>query len=217
MTNLPSAPSSDDGWNDEASASAGRMIKGTLLKFSDWHWTKGKEGIKVEDGTSLLALGTAAGWVKWQGGKPVEYKMRQAGHPLPERDELGDDDEANWETGPDGEPKDPWQNTRFVYFIDPLTAEAFTYTTATFGGRGAISDLADQIGHVRFARPDAVPLVELHAAPMQTRFGKRSKPSFKVVDWRGGGTSISAPAASPMIENKSRTVTERALDDEIPF
>jgi hypothetical protein len=30
---------------------------------------------------------------------------------------------------------------------------------------------------------DAVPLVELGAAPMQTRFGRKSKPVLKVVRW----------------------------------
>ena len=40
----------DDGWDDAAAENAERVIKGTLLKFSDWRWTKGKEGIEVEEG-----------------------------------------------------------------------------------------------------------------------------------------------------------------------
>jgi hypothetical protein len=34
----------DDGWDDAAAENAERVIKGTLLKFSEWRWTKGKEG-----------------------------------------------------------------------------------------------------------------------------------------------------------------------------
>ena len=63
----------DDGWDDAAAENAERVIKGTLLKFNDWRWTKGKEGTEVEEGTALVALGTAAAWVKWRDGKPIEY------------------------------------------------------------------------------------------------------------------------------------------------
>ena len=77
------------------------------MKFADWKWTKGKESIEVKHGTAFVALGTTAGWVKWYGGKPIEYKVRQAGHRLPDRDELGDLEEDDWELGPDNKPKDP--------------------------------------------------------------------------------------------------------------
>jgi hypothetical protein len=41
-------------------------------------------------------------WVRWKDGKPVEYRVRELGGRLPERDELGFDDEDKWEPGPDG-------------------------------------------------------------------------------------------------------------------
>jgi hypothetical protein len=114
---------SNDGWGDAAAELSERMIRGSLLKFSDWKWTLGKEGTAIKDGKRLVALGTAAAWVKWVDGKPAEYKLRQAGQRLPEREELGDTNEDDWEAGLNGEPKDPWQNTRFVYLVDPVTAE----------------------------------------------------------------------------------------------
>jgi hypothetical protein len=61
----------DDGWGDAAAENAERVIKGVLLKYSEGKWTKGKEGIEIEEGISLVALATAAGWVKWHNGKPV--------------------------------------------------------------------------------------------------------------------------------------------------
>jgi hypothetical protein len=219
MSNLP-AVQQDDGWGDAAAEGAERVLKGSLLKFSDWNWSKGKEGIEVEEGTTLIALDTAAGWVKWSGGKPVEYRMRQPGQKLAERAELGDLDEGGWEAGPDGDPRDPWANTRFLYLVDPVSAEAFTFSTATWGGRGAVIDLADQIQRVRYARPGAVPLVELCAAPMLTKFGKKSKPFFKVIDWRGGESRNDKPT---LIENKAdnapsaKTAAAKVLDDEIPW
>ena len=85
-----------------------------MLKFSDWRWTAGKEATPVADGTRLIALTTAAMWVRWQGGKPAEYRVRQPGQRLPEREELGHDNEGEWEIGPSGQPVDPWQNTPWI-------------------------------------------------------------------------------------------------------
>jgi hypothetical protein len=219
------APLTDDGWEDAAVEANERVIKGTLLKFADGRWTKGKEGTPVEDGTRLVAVSTAAGWVKWKDSKPAEYRMRPPGHRLPDREELGELDEAAWEAGPDGKARDPWQSTRFVYLVDLMTAEAFTFSTSGFGGRAAVSDLADQIQRMRFARPGAVPVVELRAAPMLTKFGRKSKPWFKVVGWRSGGSDegngAPLPPSSgqpPELEHSSTAgETAQVLDDDIPF
>jgi hypothetical protein len=196
------------------------------LKFADWKWTAGKEGTPVEEGRQLVAIGTAAAWVRWEGGKPAEYRIRQTGHQLPDREELGDLDEAQWETGPDSFPRDPWQSTRFVYLVDPGTAEAFTFSTSSWGGRGAVSDLGDQIARMRFAHPSAVPVVELGAAPMQTKFGRKSKPLLKVIGWKKGGETSKDEEPRQIEHNKYAEIrgrgtkaaaTQEALDDEIPF
>jgi hypothetical protein len=223
MTNTALAiVNTTDGWGDAAAENAERVLKGTLLKFSDWTWSKGKEGTKVPEGTRLVALGTVAAWVKWKDGKPAEYKIREAGARLPDREELGDTDEGDWEAGPDGGPKDPWQNTRFVHLVDPLSAELYTFTTSSWGGRGAVSDLGDQIQRVRYANPGAVPVVELSAAPMQTKFGRKSKPLFKVVEWKKGGSLVDGDEPQLQLthaETKSAKAVEtaKAFDDEIPF
>jgi hypothetical protein len=239
MQNNLATLQTDDGWGDAAAENAERVIKGTLLKFSDWRWLKGKEGTEVEKGTTLVALGTAAAWVKWASGKPVEYRMRQEGRRLSDREELGDLDETQWELGPDGGLKDPWQNTRFVYLVDPVTAEAYTFSTSSWGGRQAVADLGEQKQRVRYGQPGAVPVVELDAVPMQTKYGRKSKPFFKVIGWKGGelgsGDDVpqiggAPPAAVPFVESAPATAsfaegatavalnaTANAFDDEIPF
>ena len=89
--------------------------------------SKAKRASSFPEGKRFVAMGTAAAQVKWTGGKPAEYRMRQPGKPLPERETLGDLDKSQWELGPDGvTPRDPWQSTRFVYLVDPETAEAFS-------------------------------------------------------------------------------------------
>jgi hypothetical protein len=209
MTSDLTIISTDDGWGDAAAEQEASVIRGTLLKFSDWRWSNGKESTKVEDGTKLVALQTRAAWVKWSDGKPCEYKVRIAGKSLPEREELGDTDESKWPLGPDKQPKDPWQNTRFVYLIDPLTAEAFTFSTSSWGGRGAVNDLAAAISRVRAVRPNAVPLIELQAQPHQTKFGRKSKPSFKVIEWRGDDLARAEPQAAPALAAE--------MNDDIPW
>src|SRR5262245_41136985 len=116
-----------DGWNDTAAEAEARLIRGALLKFSARTWCIGKEAIEVKEGRRLIAVATFAAWVKWQESKPAEYRLRQPGIRMPDRDELGDNNRDEWEAGPDGEPRDPWQNTRFVHLIDEQTAEAFTF------------------------------------------------------------------------------------------
>jgi hypothetical protein len=209
-------PTPADGWDDTAAEAEARIIRGSLLKFADWKWSIGKESeaVEVKEGRRLIAVATAAAWVKWQGGKPVEYRLREPGVRMPDRAELGDNNPAAWEAGPDGQPRDPWRNTLFVYLIDEQTAEAFTFSTATWGGRDCVINLADQIKRMRGKHPDAVPLVELGAAPMSTRFGRKSKPVLKVVGWWN-------TAASVVIEQPERQLppptAAQELDDEIPF
>jgi hypothetical protein len=135
---------------------------------------------------------------------------------MPNKDDMPDRDENAWELGPNNRPRDPWQNTRFVYLVDPETAEAFTFSTSTYGGRDAVSELAEQIQRMRFARPGAAPIVELRSAPMKTDYGMKSKPVLKVVGWTDGG------AVSEAVSEEPKAISPPAkaggdLNDEIPF
>lgn len=204
----------DDGWNDAAAEASERVIRGDILKFSDWRWTSGKEATAMPAGTKLIATGTVACWVLWKGGKPIQYRFRAAGQPMPERSELGLDDEDQWEEGPSGERVDPWRNTRFVYFVNPADAAAYTFSTSSYGGRNAVAALGDQIARMRTVHPDAVPLVELSAAEMPTRYGKKSKPVFKIIAWR---TANGEAPGERQIEPKAAQRAIDRMDDEIPF
>jgi hypothetical protein len=201
-----------DGWADAAADLSESTLRGTLLKFSDWCWFKGKDSTKVPEGTKLIVLQTAHAWVKWKDKRPVEYRIRTPNTKLPDRAELGDLDETQWELSPDGKSrKDPWQNTRFVYLIDPITNEAFTFTTSSWGGRNAVIDLADQIVRTRRVRAGVVPLVELCAASHITKFGRKSKPHFKVIEWRGG-----TPEDDPQPQIECVT-PEGVINDQLPW
>jgi hypothetical protein len=209
---------SNDGWSDAAAEAGERQIRGRLLKFADWTWTAGKENEEIEDGTRLVAMATAAMWQRWEDSKPVETRIREPGRRLPERDELGYLDENKWEPGPSGDPQDPWRNTRLVYLIDPQTAEAFTFSTSSWGGRGAVNDLGDTIQRMRTVHADAVPIVELRSAEMPTRYGRKSKPVFKIVGWKSASGEGPAPVERQITAQEAkREVDRREMDDEIPF
>jgi hypothetical protein len=237
MTNdVTPLESNDDGWEDAASDFNRDVVRGDLIKCSDGHWTVGKDNTPLKQDARLVATGTAAGWVKWAGNKPVEYRMRKRGEPMADRRELGDNDENGWEAGPDGKPRDPWQNTRFCYFVAPDTAQLFTYSTATWSGRGAVIGLGDQIVRMRTARPGAAPIVEFHTAPYQTKFGRKMKPVLKVTGWvcgdDGGGAPLAPTDGGPkpapadggpkLIEQRPQkaqkaVVTDDMLNDFVPF
>ena len=218
MSNSLTKPApANDGWKDAAQEAGERTIRGTLLKFADWRWTAGKEATPIEGGTKLMALATTAMWVRWEDGKPAEYRLREPGRRMPDRDELGHDDQSQWDEGPNGEPQDPWRNTRLVYLVDPQTAEAFTFSTSSWGGRNAVSDLGDQIARMRSIHADAVPLVELRAAEMPTKFGKKSKPVFKVVGWKTADQEPIPAERQITAQQAKREVDEAEMDDEIPF
>src|SRR6476619_1882509 len=102
-----STPILTDGWDDTAAEAESRVIRGSLLKFSEGRWFIGTENEAVKEGRELVAVGTPAAWVGWQGGKPVECRVRVPGGPLPEREVLGNCDRAGWQTGSDGQPRDP--------------------------------------------------------------------------------------------------------------
>jgi hypothetical protein len=211
MTNDLTTTVTDDGWGDVAIEAGQRVLRGTLLKFADWNWTRGKEAEPLEKGTQLVATGTAAAWVRWQDGKPVETRLRQPGAKMPEREELGSTDETGWEKGADGKPKDPWAATRFVYLISPLTAEAYTFSTSSWGGREAVINLGDSIARMRSAHPDAMPIVALEAAPMMTRYGRKSKPIFKIVGWKATGDEVREVKQLP-----PQTLSQE-MNDELPW
>jgi hypothetical protein len=184
-----------DGWDDAAAEAGERMIRGQLLKFADWRWTVGKEATPIENGTKLVALATAAMWVRWEDGKPAEHIVRRPGQRLPERSALSHTNEDEWPDGPGGEPQDPWQNTRLVYLVNEDTAEAYTFSTASWGGRAAVIDLGDTIARMRGTHPDAAPIVELRATEWPTKFGRKSKPWLKVVGWKNAGPVAAKPAS----------------------
>jgi hypothetical protein len=221
MSNLParqqtgdSLPVPHDGWGDEAASANERLLKGTLLKCVDGNWSSSKEGASLKGGLQFVPTGTVAAWVRWWEGKPDQHVFRNERGFLPARESLGDLDEGEWEVGPGGDVQDSWRNTRYVHLVQikPPTAETYTFVTSTWGGRAAIEDLAGQIAIMRESHPFAVPIIELDSTTMKTQFGRKMRPAFKVVGWRGNDTPQEQGPCQ--IEQQQK---HDDINDSIPF
>jgi hypothetical protein len=222
----------DDGWDAVPTSDSG-MIRGRLAKFTDGHYPINKSSEPADD-RELAVFGVVTLWIKWVGNKP-EHRVTQPGQRHPDRDEMGDLDQELWEAGLDGKPKDPWQDTRYLYLVDPNTGEEITFTTPSAGGRKAIGDLKNQIANVRRAHAAAIPIVRLESEMWKTKFGLKRKPLFRVIGWKQGGASgfneqneapnKPAPGDANVADDAAwhdpaaakKRSTEALMDDEIPF
>src|SRR5262245_42298642 len=122
--NLP--VTNGDGW-DAVPERGNDLIRGKILKFKDGLYFLGGLAEPL-NGTAVAVLDVAVAWVKWVDGKP-EHRITRPGQRHPNRDELGDNDQDLWPEDRNGKPEDPWKDTRYVYLIDPQTAEEMTFIT----------------------------------------------------------------------------------------
>ena len=140
----------DDGF--DGSFSSDRTIKGVQLAWNDsLHW-RTRDGMKAPE--QLLVIATDAILQRWKEGLPHVIRDK----PLPDPDDLNAAiPVSEWETGIDGKPRPPWQDTVVVYFIDPATGGFYTFVSSTTGGRIAVDHLREfDHGHAhatRRARP----------------------------------------------------------------
>src|SRR6516165_615306 len=88
-----------------------------------------------------------------------------------------------------GKPKAPWVLQHVAYFIDPVSAESYTFINGTFGARLAVEKLQDRVANMQRLRGNALPVVKLESKPMKTKFGTKQRPEFTVVEWREIGTN----------------------------
>jgi hypothetical protein len=187
----PSDGSRDSPTDDNST----RQFQGTLLTFSDRRYFAGGSKYRRElaIGRRLAALAIRSGWKHWRDKRVVAFISEIDGH-YPQRYELGHADQSQWERGPDGKPVDPLQNSREILLIDPNTYEVFTFCTSAAGGRSSADDLENAIRNARRLRPEVVPLVSLESQEMPTRYGMKSRPLFRILDWSIPGAEVTALA-----------------------
>jgi hypothetical protein len=125
----------------------------------------------------------------------------------------------------------PYEKALVCYFLDPNKA-AYTYVTSTTGGRIAIEELKKVIRRERQLNgPNRYPLVEFTETWMDTDFGGRLRPAFKVVRFETIGAAAPAQPQqlaaepekpvpeTPELKNKKPAPKKPNddMDDDIPF
>jgi hypothetical protein len=174
----------DDGFGVQERP-GNNFIIGAMMKFDDGAFIVSKtEPLPL--GTVLVALDITTAWVKWWDSLPAEHRITQSGQFHPEREDLGDLDRTQWQSGKFGV-VDPWKDTRYLHLIDPQSGRDYTFTTDSAGGRIAIGELKSAIRNVRTVRPGAVPVVKLSTGSFKSkRYGEVPRPAFEIVEYRGG-------------------------------
>ena len=182
----------DDGFH--GSFAHNRLIRGTLLRWSDsQHWTD-RDGLKAP--TPLLVVGVNDALQRWIDNKPQVIFDK----PLPNEDDLNAAIPiSEWELGVDGQRRKPWAHVVVVYAIDPAAGGFYTYVSATTGAHIAFDALKEAVMSMRMLRGGKVlPLVALGERPMKTKFGVKTRPHFEVVDWKTSAALPAAPQQEPL-------------------
>jgi hypothetical protein len=220
-----------DGWEDgveghDRPAGAG-IIQGVLLKFTNAATWMTRDDDEISADLELVAVDVIRVIQKWQDGRPVEgsTNILEPGEKFPDIEAMNAAiPRSEWEEGPTGELRGPWQAQHVLYLVDLQTMDKYTYPTGTTGGRIAIGELKDKLTWIRRIRgPNVYPTVVLSDTFMKTRFGGRQRPHFKIVSWvrLGGGAEVEAlPAPSPVPvqqvpAQQAMLVPEPSLSEEL--
>lgn len=207
----------DDGWGSVPTTASG-VLRGQAGKLhQDGKYYLMKSTAPFNTDQDLVVSGVTTAWQRWERRKPVELRITYPGAAHPDRDGLGHHDEDEWPVGPDGEKRvDPWKDVRFLYLVNPLTAQEFTIVIDNYHGRDAIGILKDQISNMRTVQPGAVPVIKLSAEKRRTKYGSLVwRPLFVIVDWRVSASKPDEPIKQ--IEAPAKAGGGGLFDDDIPF
>ena len=214
-----------EGWNDGVEGAdrpeGAGLIQGTLVKFTNTAQWVTRDDDEISPDLELICVDLQRVVQKWEDGQPVETRILEPGEKFPDIVEMNEKiPRDQWVEGPDGQLRGPWQAQHILYLLDPSTMDRFTYPTGTTGGKIAIGDLRDKTVWMRRTRgPNVFPIVTLTDAHMNTRFGGRQRPAFKIVKWTRlggeGGEEIAALPAPTSAAAPQASVSEPTLAEEM--
>jgi hypothetical protein len=189
---------------------------GRMVKFNkDGNFVTADDDAIIGDDADFVALcdQTLVGWIKFNGeGQPPDRHMGLLydGFIMPERSTLGDDDQAMWDMGLNGQPQDPWQHQ--IYLVlerRDETHELFTFVTSSITGRRAIGNLLRHYDRMEKAKAGAYPIIRLKVGGFNhrdDRVGWVKVPVIAVVG-RAPKESTAKPDSSLAAD----------LNDQIPY
>jgi hypothetical protein len=229
------------GWEDGIEGSdrqqGGGIIQGIKIKLSNTAAWLQRDDEEMPPNLELIAINVIRVVQMWgPDGIPVndETIILEPNQMFPDIEAMNEKvPRSKWIEGPDGQKRGPYQASHVLYLLDPQSMDKYSYPTSTVGGRIAIRELRDKIMWMRRLRgPNTYPVIILSTTFMNTRFGGRQRPHFKIVRWvslGGEGGQVEAlpppppppaqqtpaPADLPLNEVMEPSLAEE-MDDEIP-
>src|SRR5262245_39900282 len=165
-----------------------RLLRGTLLKWSEVDGYFDRDGVRPVEGPYLL-WAMENGYQRWKAQILVDEIIDK---PLPDLDHInGAIPKSEWEPGLDGHPRIPYSHQYCVYLLDPNDGQFFTLMNSTVGMRMLWESLAERWEVMRHLRgADVIAVVNLATRPFRTaKWGIKYRPDLKILEWRkpGGG------------------------------
>jgi hypothetical protein len=195
MTNVNNLPTTnvsgtDGGFFDcdESEDFSPSLIVGSKIKFTNAaQWLVNDEVISPTRKFIVAKIVRAV--QKWLPGcRRPESRILQPGERFPNLKKLNAAAPEEEKREAFGQKHGPFENVFVVYLCDPETLEGFSYPTSTVGGFAAVKDLKDCGRRAKLMRGrNMLPLVTLSHTWMNTNYGGRERPHFKICDYIPGG------------------------------
>jgi hypothetical protein len=225
-TNLPATTYDGDGFYD--TGDDGRLLKGYKKKCDVTQQIPWQKHDGTADTALYLVAATLEAVQRWQNQRPIETIIETPNRLLPDDDELREWNaripREQWERGPDGNLRAPWQRAHIAYLFDPEICQQCTYIGGSIGAGIAVSEVRKATVLRRKLRgTKAIPLVKLNTQPFKTRYGMKARPWLEIVGWANDGEpTLRIEKAEPTKKSAKKLARRQEpddvdLDDELPF
>lgn len=184
---------------------------GTFLKFNKGEWQAGQNSDEVPLGTRLVVNMSelSIGWIRWENGSPAERRLNllTSGIKPERREDLGFDDQSEWETNDDGDPQDPWNFTNELPMADPKDGTQYTFSASSKGSIGCIGNACKAYAREYQQKPGLVPVMELRRdSYIHKKHGKLYVPVLEIVEW------ISNDGVPPAKQDDDASTEEKPVE-----
>jgi hypothetical protein len=195
---------------------------GPLVRFTNTAaWVCNGELLPA--GREYVGIDTAREVIKWPPGDdrggPVERIVLGPNEPYPDIGlKNASTPRTEWRVDLNGELVGPWQAQHVLYLVDTVTTERLVFPTGTVGGAIAIRRLRQCVMDRRAicGVSNIVAVFTLGDAGMNTRYGPRRRPDFRIVRFIALGGE-QPPALPPTEHTVELPPPKSDLKDDIVF
>ena len=181
------ATAGSNAYLDVAREELGDSI-GQMLKFTKASGVSATSRSRSTPSSSATCRRRCAAGVKFEGGKCTERQIGKISDrfPVPDREELGDLDQANWEKDASGKPRDRWSKQYYLPLVsvDAQRVPDVRHRLARWAARGG--------GPVRLVRPgsqrrQAADRRPRHPYLQASDLRRYREPEFSISGWDEAG------------------------------